>query len=363
VQDEIAQAITAALTHTLGGAASVALKPSRPAIDPNVYRDYLQAQAFSALKTDEGDAHAVELFKSVTAREPNFAPAFAALGRTYVHMANFHSARPSLLASAKAALQQALRLEPRNLEALSTDLTLATSEWDWSTAATDLAELQATNAHNVYTLRGLQFYYGALGFSEQQAAALQEVVRLDPLSFVDLNNLASVYVDNGQYPEAIAAASGALALKPNRPLALYSLCWADAAMNHVGEARALSRTLVSLREPDAANACLFRVALAAGNFGEAHRLANAVAEAFPAFVFGEADVGYFYALVKDYSAAQSWLMRAYTHRDSDLFSLAYSRTTPPDFVKTSGWKTLMSLPEARAWQKAHDRVAMTLGRN
>ena len=108
---------------------------------------------------------------------------------------------------------------------------------------------------------------------------------------------------------------------------------------------------------------MLRVALAVGNSGEARRLADAVAKAFPAFFFGEADIGYFYALVKDYSAALFWLRRAYTRLDSNLFSLAYSRTTPPDLVKTSGWKRLMSLPEARAWLKAHDEVAMTIGPN
>ncbi len=363
VQDEIAQAITAALTHRLGGGPSAVPRRSRPAIDPDAYRDYLKAQALSALKTDEGDAKAVQLLKEVTAREPHFAPAYAALGRTYAHMASFHNERPNLLTSAKVALQQALKLDPRNLEALSTDLNLATSDWNWTAAANDLAKLQAINPHNVYTLRGLQFYYGTLGFPGQQAAALQEITRLDPLSFVDLNNLASVYLDRTQYPEAAAAASDALTLKPNRPLALYSLCWAKAGMGDLEKAHALSRQLASINEPAAADACLLRVALATGDIREAHRLADAVARAFPAFFFGEADIGYFYALVREYPEALLWLRRAYAHRDPNLFSLAYSPTTPPDLVKTSGWKTLMSRPEARAWQKAHDRLAMTFARN
>ena len=361
VQDEIAQAITVALTHTLGG--GVATPPKRPAIDPDAYRDYLKAQALSALKTDGGDAQAVSLLKTVTAREPSFAPAFAGLGRTYVHMINFHNRDPDLRAAAKAALDEALAIDPRNLEALSSRLYLYTLGWDWTHAATDAAGLQRINAHNVFTLRGLQFYYGTLGFPEQQSAALQEVIRLDPLSFVDLNNLASAYLDQQRYPEAATAASAALALKPNRPLTLYSLCWASAGMRDIEKARLLSRKLSSIGNSDASFACSLRIALAAGDLSGARKAADEVAQHFPGFFFGETDVGYFYALTNNYSAALRWLQRAYSHRDTTLFSLAYSPTTPPKLIQNFGWKSLMAKPEARAWQRAHDRVAATLARN
>lgn len=361
VQDEIAAAITAALTHTLHGGGQAPPKQSRPAIDPTAYRDYLKAQALSALKTDEGDAQAVELLKSVTVREPNFAPAFAALGRTYVHMASFQNRNADLLAPTKSALQRALALDPRNLEALSTHLYLAASTWDWPGAKTDVARMETINPHNVYTLRGLEFYYGILGFPEQQAATLLEIARLDPLSFVDRNNLASVYLDSGRYAEAAEAASDALKLKPDRPLSLYSLCWADAGMNKLDLARALVRQLGSLNQSDAAAACSLRVAIEMRDAGEAHKQAARIANNFPGFFFGEADIGYFYALAMDFSAALPWLERAYRHRDSNLFSLAYSPTTPPGLVKTAGWKSIMSRPEGRAWQQEHDRIAKKLG--
>jgi tetratricopeptide (TPR) repeat protein len=357
VQDEIAQAITAALTHTLGGGAATSPKPNRPAIDPDAYRDYLKAQALSALKTDEGDAQAVELLKTVTIRAPNFAPAFAALGRTYVHMASFQNQDPDLPKNAKSALERALAIDRRNLEALSTRLYLETSEWDWDTAGTDAVTLQSTNPHNVFALRGLQFYYGSLGFPARQIASLQEITRLDPLSFVDLNNLASVYLDQGENMEAVAAATAALKLKPDRPLALYSLCWGDAAIGNFQAARRLSRNLARLGRFDASDACSLRIAVALDDTGLAARLAEEVANRFPDFFFKEADVGYFYALAKEYPAALRWLNRAYASHDSNLFSLVYSTSTPSELVKGEGWKALMSRPEARAWKKAHDRLA------
>jgi tetratricopeptide (TPR) repeat protein len=299
----------------------------------------------------------------VTTREPNFAPAFAALGRTYVHMAEFHNQRADLLASANNALRAALQFDPRNLDALSTDLHVATVKRNWQRAEQDAALLRAINPHNVFTLRGLAHYYGALAFPDQQTVALREATKLDPLSFVDLNNLASVYNEAGRYADAAAAASDALKLKPDRPLSLYSLCWAYAGMKDVERSRSLSVELQGLNAADGADACTLRAAAAARNFKEAHRLADALAGRFPSFIFSETDIGYFYALAGDFTDAVSWLSRAYGREDAGLFSLAYAPTTPSGLLRTPGWKALMARPDARRWEAAHDRVAADLAGN
>jgi len=363
LQDEIANSIAAALTHTLsGGQLPVATQGERTPIDPAAYRDYLKAKALAALKTDEGDAKSVEIFKRVAAREPRFAPAFAALGRTYLHMAQFHNDQPKLLLSAETALQHALKSDPRNLEALATHLHLATLKWDWRAAAKDAKSLQTINAHNVYTLRGLFSFYDALGFPEQEAAVLREATRLDPLSFVDLNNLASVYNDRGQYVEAASAAEDALSLKPNRPLALYSLCLAYAGMKRLDRARAVVRQLATLQK-DASAACALKIASLSGDRQHAHRLARTLAGDFPSFIFDEGDIGYFYALANEFDAALPWFERGYDKRNAHIFSVPLTAGTPADLVQSAGWKALLARPGARAWQEAHERLAEQLARN
>ncbi|MFL6691298.1 MAG: hypothetical protein ACJ8IR_14110 [Alphaproteobacteria bacterium] len=359
VQDEIAQAITVALTHTLGGGFAPP-KHSLPAIDPDAYRQYLKGQYLSALKTDEGDAQAVTLFKQVTAREPKFAPAYAALGRTYIHMAEFHNKRADLLQSADEALKKALQVDPRNLEALSTDLRLATLRWNWERASEDYRRLLSVNSHSVFTLRGLSFYYEALGFGEQRIVALREAIRLDPLSFVDLNNLASAYNDRARYVEGAAAALNSLSLKPDRPLALYSLCWAYAGLNQIDKARGTAHRLLEVGQTDASEACSLWMATLSGDLRRARLLADAAAARFPSFVFGEADIGYFYALSREFAAASPWLERAYNKHDATLFSLVYSPTTPPSLLQSAMWTSIMARPEARTWRAAHDRLAKEL---
>ncbi len=107
LQDEIARAITVSLTHSL---LRNSWKPApRVPIDPDTYRKYLEGQSFSAKKTVEDDVHAIELLKGVTAEEPNFAPGFAALGRTYIHLTQLQPERRDLAPAAQTALDQALR--------------------------------------------------------------------------------------------------------------------------------------------------------------------------------------------------------------------------------------------------------------
>ncbi len=355
LQDEIARAITASLTNgPLGGA------PIRAQVNPEFYRRYLQAQSFSALKTNEGDARAVGLLKEIAAAQPDFVPAYAALGRTYIHMAEFQNRSADILLAASDALEKALALDPHNLDALSTHLRLMLMKWDWNSAARDAGRLQASNPNSVFTLRGLSFYYGSMGFPAQESAALLEAVRLDPLAFVDLNNLATIYNQRGRFADAVAAANEALALRPDRELTLYTLCAAYAGMKRVRDAQILIGRLLALDEPDASQGCALKNAAAMGHIGEAHTLADGLAKRFPVFVFDETDIGSFYLAAGDITKALNWFGRAYDKRVQNLFATPYYEATPDSLGNAGGWVALKQRPEARAWQAAHDHLAARL---
>jgi len=360
VQDEIAREITAALTNQL---AEVGAGASRtPAsIDPAAYRKYLEGQFFAAKKTDEGDARAVELFKQVTAAQPDFAAAFAALGWTYIHMAEFHNQRADLVASAEGALKNALRLDPNNLQALSSDLILALTGWNWRRASDDAHRLKAINPHNVFTLRGLQFYYQALGFPQRRLAALKEAIALDPLSFVDRNNLALLQNNEGDYAGAASTAEAALALQPNRPLALFSLCWADAGMRRIGEAHAIAAKLSADHQSGIADACELKIAITSGNKAAIRALADKLAGRLPHLQFTETDIGLFYAAAGDLELAMRWFERSYKKRNYDVFSIPYFADTPQALLRSAAWGALMRRPPARSWQRAHDQTAAVSG--
>jgi TolB-like protein/Tfp pilus assembly protein PilF len=322
VQDEVAHAVAFALTTRLLGDGPPRIAPTHAPINADAYHRYLEARSLLDKRTNDGDANAVRLFKQVADVEPRFAPAYAGLGRAYVHMAQFHDQRADILAAAETSLKTALRIDPRNIEAMSERLLLSLMKWDWNQAADDARSLERLNSHSVYAMRGLGIYYGSLGFLEQESALMREATRLDPLSFVDLNNIAVVYYDRGEYVEAASAAVDALALRPDRPLTLFTLCAADVGMRYAKDAESLIARLSALHESDASRGCALKLAAAAGKTGEAHRIADAIAGRFPTFVFSEADVGAFYLAADDPTKALQWFERAYDKRDYDLF--AYS---------------------------------------
>jgi tetratricopeptide (TPR) repeat protein len=199
-----------------------------------------------------------------------------------------------------------------------------------------------------------------MGFLEQQAAVLREATRLDPLSFVDLNNLASVYNNRGDYAEAESAANDALVLRPDRVLTLFTLCAAYASNKRSNRAQILIDQLAALQALDASQGCAVLSAAASGRFAEARALTDGIAKRFPSFVFAETDIGSFYLAAGDMADALAWFNRAYDKRDYHLFAIAYSAATSPALLKTPGWIALKQKPEAKAWQAAHDRLAAEL---
>lgn len=271
--------------------------------------------------------------------------------------------RADLISAAETALDRALKLDGGNFEALSTHLFAALMKWEWQVAAADARKLQSLNPHSVFTLRGLDALYSSLGFPEQQSAALREATRLDPLSFTDLNNLATVYNDRGEFAEAVSAANDALALRPGRPLTLYTLCVAYAGSGRADRVQNIVQQLQAQHEIDASQACALKRAAASGQMGQAHALADAIAARFPAFVFRYTNIAGFYLAAGDPAAALQWFRRAYDNRDTDLFAVSYLPTTPPDFLESAGWKSLKQKPEAIAWQAAHDRLSAELAAN
>jgi len=359
VQDDAARAITAALTNKLLGHETDRALRKPMSIDPEIYRKYLEARSQYALKTDAGDQKAIALLKIVTARQPDFAPAFTALGLAYIHRAELQE-DPAALNGADSALQRALSLDPDSPDALSAQLTLKLQQWDWDAAAKNALRLQTISPHGLATLTGLEFYYVALGFVDREIEVQRELIARDPLDFVDLNNLAAALDTEAKYADAAIAAQASLRLRPDRPLALYTLCLADAGLNRQKEAQALAKRLTELKEPGASDSCGVRIAAASGQLQDASRLADKLAKEFPSFVLDETSIGDAFAVCGDMKDALVWYERGYDRRNRDLFATQFAPTTPPALLETEGWKALMQRPLARDWMAARDRALKEL---
>jgi TolB-like protein/Tfp pilus assembly protein PilF len=117
IQDEIAQVVVEQLRIEILGAAPQVAETSAEA-----YGLVLQARHNSRRRSVEGYRTAEELLKSALELDPNYAPAWAQLGLTFIvssQIATIRGARESAALGIDAA-KKALELDPNNTQALST---------------------------------------------------------------------------------------------------------------------------------------------------------------------------------------------------------------------------------------------------
>lgn len=359
VQDEIASAITTALTHTLLGPRSAASAP-KPSMDPESYRMYLEGKHYFGPHTKEGVDKAVELFKQVTAREPGFADGFAALGSAYLNQAEDYPQRMDLMPAAEAALARALELDPNSLSALATHLDLALHKLDWEVAIDDAHRLQSVNPNSRVVLGEMFRYYQVFGFPEQALAATSSAAKLDPLSVVPQLNVAAALLHNGRFAEGAAAAKAALTLAPNQPFIQSLLCTAYAHSGRLEEARNIAKQFAQSNDKSDADGCLFDIAVGQGRLANAEKITDDLAARFPNSNMSAVDLADNYAVTGNNRRAVEWLARAYDAKKFTLFTIRFDKSISPAFFDDPGWKALWQRPLFKEWQAAHEKIAAEL---
>lgn len=360
LEDEIARAITSALTNKLLGTPNTSL-PGKPAsIDPEAYRQYLEGQHELAPRTPEGVAKAVALLRQVTTRAPDFAEGFAALGRALLNHADNHPEQKDLMPQAEAALARALELDPDNISALGAHLDLALHKLDWNTAGTDAARMRAISPNSNLVQHEMFRYYQILGFPDRALEAARGAAALDPLSVVDRLNVASAAIHVARYGEAAAAAQAALALHSNLSYVEAQLCTAYAHTGRLDDARAIQARFTKANDSDDADGCAFDIAIGEMRLDDARRIVDGMAAKFSTLDLPAADMGDNYAVAGDHPNALIWLQRGYDAKEFQVFTIGTDRAIAQSFFAEPGWKALLRQPLFKDWQAAHDKLARDL---
>jgi len=213
VQDEIAAAITDALKTRLSSGHPAA----RPALsaDPLAYDDYLQGRAFTARRVDDNLKLAVAAFDRAIARDPSYSPAHS--GRAFaLSLSQIWS--PQLLpaeevvAQTRASADEALKLDPENVEAMISRGYVAMRHWDVSGARVDFERAHALAPDNVDVLNLYADFLHITGNLRAAERMKRKAMALDPLSFVHPRDLFWILVEQSRLPDALAMAERGLGL-------------------------------------------------------------------------------------------------------------------------------------------------------
>ena len=362
VQDEIARAITIALTNKLLGS-EIPHPAPRAAIDPEAYRLYLEAKYLAHRGNEDDLKKAVALLGRATALEPGYAEAFAELGGMLRTLVERYS-ETDLLVQAETATRQALSLDPTNVGALNNLTTLLVDRWQWKDALQTFQKAQAINPGSAGNLHQRSIVAYTFNFPAEDLAAELKATELDPLQAPMQYGVALWYWNNKQYDASAAAIQKVLTLRKGKFQDLDQQCAIEVGRGRLDEARRVAGQLSSYfaESPQNSMNCPFYLAVEQKDFALARKLTDAAAIDAEKNGGSFVTIGDAYRQIGDLKSAMPWYERAYEARDTLLLLVPYEGwQTPEPLVSYPAWKALWARAPIREWEAARIEAGKILG--
>jgi TolB-like protein/Tfp pilus assembly protein PilF len=205
VESDIAKMIADTLQAKLTGAEKQMIS-GRPTSDTAAYELYLKGRSLWGKRGGDNLRQAIAFYEQAIARDPSYAPAYAALAEAYLALPDYTAtAAGEAYPKAKAAALKALQLDDKLAEAHTALAALLYNDFDM---AGSIAEFQRAIALNPNYATAHQWYgdgpLAAVGRFDESIAECQRAVELDPLSPVINVNLGGHLMLARRYDEAIA---------------------------------------------------------------------------------------------------------------------------------------------------------------
>jgi len=219
VQGEIAQEIADEIQLTLGDHRPPTAN-AMSSLSPQVYQAYdlyLKGQYFLSKRTIAGFQQAIEYFQQATAKDPNYARAYAGLADSYALLTGYSGA-PSIkyMPQARAAALRALQIDDKLPDAhTALALIVQNYDWDWQTAEKEYRRAIELNP-NYATAH--HWYAEHLMWRGRFDDALRESERarqLDPLSLIIAADNGVILYYSRQYDRAIEKWRAVLEMDPD----------------------------------------------------------------------------------------------------------------------------------------------------
>ena len=218
VQRSLAQDIAGGLSTTL----HLEDRPPATTASLEAYRLAAEGRMQFGLKTQDGLARAVDLFRRAVAHDPDYVVSWLGLAEALAMTADYgYGDRPELLAEAETAVARCQALRPDLADVHVPRGLIAEGRWDAPTALTEYAEALRhipghADAHSWSAWVSL-----AVGEVDQALSHARRTVRLDPLSAEAVSNLALSLLAAGDPVGGLAEARRAAVLSPGYTTARY----------------------------------------------------------------------------------------------------------------------------------------------
>lgn len=215
IQDDISRAIVNKLQLTLGRG------QRRYETNVAAYELYLKGSALVPGRGTSNLEAAAELFRQVTVKDPEYAPAHARLAIAYALMSvPSGSPIPFVVAQSiiRTAAVRAFELDPQLADAHEAMGWMHARDLDWSSAEKAFKRAielnpslsQTYTSYSTSTLR-------PLGKQDEALRLLRVALKNDPLSLQVQREIGHAQMENGQYEEAVSALERVRAIEPGFP--------------------------------------------------------------------------------------------------------------------------------------------------
>jgi serine/threonine-protein kinase len=278
VQREISESIASEL-RAGRPASPVKREPTR---DTEAYRLYQEGRFFfNKFEAPESNLKAIERYRQATARDPNFAAAYAGMADAYSYLAeNFVSAPREVMPRAKEAAEKALALDDSSAEA-HTSLGIVKLDYERDIEGGQREFLRALQLNPGFGW-ARHWYAHSLEAQNRVEEALPEMraaLELDPLSIPINWDIASELVILKRYDQAFEVLNRAKELFPGVPTFDYIRVVGNWRRGNPDAARAVVESL--RKQADLANDPEFLTLFATeeareGHAAEARRLFNRI---------------------------------------------------------------------------------------
>jgi TolB-like protein/DNA-binding winged helix-turn-helix (wHTH) protein/predicted Zn-dependent protease len=218
LQGEIAGQIAGEIQHSLGQASvtPAARMLPRSTHSYEAYDLYLKGRYFWNKRTYDGFQQAIDYFQQAIAKDPGYAQAYAGLADSWVLLAAYSGLPPAEpVQKARAAATKALQLDDGLAEA-HTSLALITEnyDWDWPAAEKEYRRAIELNPNYATAWHWYAEYLTWLGRFDEALRASEHARELDPLSLIIAADNGMIFYYSRQYDRAETKLNAVLEMDP-----------------------------------------------------------------------------------------------------------------------------------------------------
>jgi TolB-like protein/DNA-binding winged helix-turn-helix (wHTH) protein/Flp pilus assembly protein TadD len=223
LQSEITREISGEIQVALGNHKLLQPAPQVPLPSQTyeAYDLYLKAQYFLNKRTVEGFRRAIDYFQQATAKDPNYARAYAGLADSYALLGGYSMVpQTEFMAKARAAALRALEIDESLPEAhTALALVVQNYDWDWQTSGREFRRAIELNPNYATAHHWYAEHLTWLGRFDEALRESERARQLDPLSLIIASDNGAILYYSRQYDRAIEQFRSVRELDPNFPRA------------------------------------------------------------------------------------------------------------------------------------------------